>query len=152
VKAAARLMHPNIVAAFDADEAGGTHFFVMEYVDGSDLSTLVKKQGPLPLDQALDCILQAARGLQYAHERGVIHRDIKPANLLLECGALSPLLNPADDAPTRSLDGSQPEPQPRSSRSAPAKSGDKAPHSKMTVKILRDSTRVPRLGADRKMR
>ena len=86
VKAAARLMHPNIVAAFDADEAGGTHFFVMEYVDGSDLSTLVKKQGPLPLDQALDCILQAARGLQYAHERGVIHRDIKPANLLLECG------------------------------------------------------------------
>jgi len=136
VEAAARLMHPNIVAAFDADEAGGTHFFVMEYVDGSDLSSLVKKQGPLPLDQALDCILQAARGLQYAHERGVVHRDIKPANLLLECGALSPLLNAADDAPTRSLDGSQPEPQPPSSRSAPAKSGDKAPHSKRVVKIL----------------
>nr|HPM85343.1 protein kinase [Candidatus Anammoximicrobium sp.] len=49
---------------------------------------------------------------------------------------LSPLLNPADDAPTRSLDGLQPEPQPRSSRSAPAKSGDQAPHSKRTVKIL----------------
>jgi len=136
VKAAARLMHPNIVAAFDADEAGGTHFFVMEYVDGSDLSSIIKKSGPLPLDQALDCILQAARGLQYAHEHGVIHRDIKPANLLLECGALSPLLDVADAAPTRSIDGSQPEPQPRSSRSAPAKSGDQAPHSKRTVKIL----------------
>ena len=84
VKAAARLTHPNIVIAYDADEADGTHFLVMEYVDGSDLSTLVKQQGPLPLDQALDCILQAARGLQYAHEHGVVHRDIKPANLLLD--------------------------------------------------------------------
>jgi len=136
VEAAARLTHANIVIAHDAGEAGGTHFLVMEYVDGSDLSTLVKKQGPLPLGQALDCILQAARGLQYAHERGVVHRDIEPANLLWECGALSPLLNAADDAPTRSLDGLQPEPQPRSSRSAPAKSGDQAPHSKRTVKIL----------------
>jgi len=84
VEAAARLTHPNIVIAHDADEAAGTHFLVMEYVDGADLSSLVKKRGPLPLDQALDCILQAARGLQYAHEQGVIHRDIKPANLLLD--------------------------------------------------------------------
>jgi formylglycine-generating enzyme required for sulfatase activity len=72
------------VIAYDADEAGGTHFLVMEYVDGSDLSSLVKKSGPLPLEQALDCILQAARGLQYAHQHGVVHRDIKPANLLLD--------------------------------------------------------------------
>ncbi len=84
VKAAARLTHPNIVVAHDADEAGGTHFLVMEYVEGTDLLTLVKQQGPLPLDQALDCILQAARGLQYAHEHGVVHRDIKPANLVLD--------------------------------------------------------------------
>jgi formylglycine-generating enzyme required for sulfatase activity/serine/threonine protein kinase len=84
VEAAARLMHPNIVTAFDADEAGGTHFLVMEYVDGTDLSSLVKKHDPLPLDQALDCILQAARGLEYAHKHGVVHRDIKPANLLLD--------------------------------------------------------------------
>ncbi|NUQ62837.1 MAG: SUMF1/EgtB/PvdO family nonheme iron enzyme [Pirellulales bacterium] len=83
VKAAARLTHPNIVIAHDADEPGGTHFLVMEYVDGSDLATRVKKHGPLPLERALDCILQAARGLQYAHENGVVHRDIKPANLLL---------------------------------------------------------------------
>ena len=84
VKAAARLAHPNIVMAFDADEAGGTHFLVMEYVEGSDLASVVKRRGPLSPEQAVDCIRQAAAGLQYAHEHGVIHRDIKPANLLLE--------------------------------------------------------------------
>ena len=84
VTAAAKLRHPNIVAADDADEAAGRHFLVMEYVEGQDLSALVKKNGPLPVEQAVGCILQAARGLEYAHRRGVVHRDIKPANLLLE--------------------------------------------------------------------
>ena len=77
VQAAAKLEHPNIVAAYDADEALGTHFFVMQFVDGSDLSALVKKHGPLPFEQAVQCIIQAARGLEFAHEQGVIHRDIK---------------------------------------------------------------------------
>ena len=84
VEAAAKLRHPNIVAADDADEAKGTHFLVMEYVNGSDLSQLIKKQGPLPGDQAISCIVQAARGLEYAHRQGVVHRDIKPANLLID--------------------------------------------------------------------
>jgi serine/threonine protein kinase len=84
VQAAAKLEHPNIVAAYDADEALGTHFFVMQFVDGSDLSALVKKHGPLPFEQAVQCIIQAARGLEFAHEQGVIHRDIKPANLLID--------------------------------------------------------------------
>ena len=84
VKAAARLRHANIVATDDADEANGTHFLVMEYVEGTDLSALVKKSGPLPLEKALHCVLQAARGLEYSHHRGVVHRDIKPANLLLD--------------------------------------------------------------------
>ncbi len=84
VEAAARLEHPNIVTAHDADEAAGIHFLVMQYVEGSDLSALVRQHGPLPVDRAVDCILQAARGLQYAHEHGVVHRDIKPANLLLD--------------------------------------------------------------------
>ncbi len=84
VKAAAKLSHPNIVAAHDADEAKGTHFLVMEYVEGTDLSILVKKNGPFPVDQAVRSIIQAARGLEFAHKRGVIHRDIKPANLLLD--------------------------------------------------------------------
>jgi eukaryotic-like serine/threonine-protein kinase len=84
VEAAARLNHPNIVTAFDADEAGGTHFLVMEYVEGTDLSALVKKNGPLPIEKALPCVIQAARGLELAHGRGIVHRDIKPANLLLD--------------------------------------------------------------------
>ncbi len=84
VRAAARLAHPNIVTAYDADEYQGTHFLVMEYVDGQDLSQIVKQHGPLTVEQAVDCTLQAARGLQCAHEQGVIHRDIKPANLLLD--------------------------------------------------------------------
>jgi hypothetical protein len=82
-KAAARLTHPNIVAAYDADEAAGLHFLVMEYVAGMDLASLVRRDGPLPVDRAIDCVLQAARGLEYAHAQGVIHRDIKPGNLLL---------------------------------------------------------------------
>jgi serine/threonine protein kinase/formylglycine-generating enzyme required for sulfatase activity len=84
VQAAARLEHQNIVIAYDADEANGTHFFVMQYVEGSDLSSVVKKKGVLAIDQAIHCVTQAARGLDFAHKHGVIHRDIKPANLLLD--------------------------------------------------------------------
>jgi serine/threonine protein kinase len=84
VEAAAKLIHPNIVTAFDADEAEGTSFLVMEFVDGADLSTLVKLDGPLSIEMAVNCLLQAARGLEYAHTKGVVHRDIKPRNLLLD--------------------------------------------------------------------
>ncbi|MBX3450935.1 MAG: protein kinase [Planctomycetaceae bacterium] len=83
VHAAARLSHHNIVTAFDADEAGGIHYLVMEFVAGRDLASLVKDRGPLPAAQALPLIRQVAEGLQYAHEQGIVHRDIKPANLLL---------------------------------------------------------------------
>jgi serine/threonine protein kinase len=82
VEAVARLNHPNIVMAHDADEAEAGHFLVMEFVNGRDLATEVQLRGRLPLAEAVDCIIQAARGLGYAHEQGVIHRDIKPANLL----------------------------------------------------------------------
>jgi serine/threonine protein kinase/Leucine-rich repeat (LRR) protein len=84
VKAAARLTHPNIVTAFDADCADGVHFLVMEYVEGRDLAALVKRDGPFPVDQALHLVLQAARGLEAAHADGIVHRDIKPGNLLLD--------------------------------------------------------------------
>ena len=84
VKAAARLEHPHIVTAYDAGENRGAFFLVMQYVAGLDLSRLVKQNGPLPVDKAVRDMLQAARGLAYAHSKGVIHRDIKPANLLVD--------------------------------------------------------------------
>ncbi|MFO1041967.1 MAG: protein kinase [Planctomycetaceae bacterium] len=84
VEAAAKLTHPNLVIAFDADEANGAHFLVMEFIDGIDLAALVKKEGPLSIAKSLDCIRQAATGLEFAHQHGVIHRDIKPANLLID--------------------------------------------------------------------
>ncbi len=71
VEAAAKLNHPNIVTAHDAGEAHGQHFLVMEYVEGRDLSALVASRGPLPIEEALDYITQAAReGLAFAHSRG----------------------------------------------------------------------------------
>jgi uncharacterized protein (TIGR03067 family) len=83
VKAAAKLDHPNIVAAYDADQAGSLHFLVMEYVEGQNLADYLNEKGPLPIAQACDIIRQAALGLQHAHERGMVHRDIKPHNLML---------------------------------------------------------------------
>jgi len=83
VEAAGRLTSPHIVAAHDAGEAGGRDFLVMEYIEGRNLAELVKQDGPLPVAQAVGCIVQTARGLQHAHSSGIVHRDVKPANLLL---------------------------------------------------------------------
>jgi serine/threonine protein kinase/CheY-like chemotaxis protein len=82
VEMIARFTHPNIVIAYDADEAEVGHFLVMEFVDGQDLSSVLLNAGPMSLRDAVDCVVQAARGLAYAHSQGIIHRDIKPANLL----------------------------------------------------------------------
>lgn len=84
VRAAAKLIHPHIVTAFDADEADEMHFLVMEYVEGRDLGTVLKENAPLAVDVVVGYILQAARGLAFAHSKGIYHRDIKPANLLLD--------------------------------------------------------------------
>ena len=84
VRAAARLSHPNIVTAYDAGEAHGTHYLVLEYVEGEDLGTCVQRQGPLAIDAVVHFMRQAARGLAYAHDEGIIHRDVKPANLLVD--------------------------------------------------------------------
>lgn len=83
VRLASRVSHPNLVTALDAEEQQGRWFLVMELVPGQDLSKLVRQNGPLSVEQAVDCICQVAQGLQSAHDQGILHRDIKPGNLLL---------------------------------------------------------------------
>ncbi len=83
VKGAAKLSHPNIVTAYDTEQAGNVHFLVMEFVEGVSLARQVKMRGPMSIVHACHFIRQAALGLQHAHELGMVHRDIKPHNLML---------------------------------------------------------------------
>src|SRR5947209_625228 len=83
MQAAAKLAHPNVVLAHDAALAGDRYYLAMEYVEGIDLTRLVKERGKLPPAQACDYVRQAALGLHHAFERGLVHRDIKPSNLIL---------------------------------------------------------------------
>jgi hypothetical protein len=83
VRAAAQLSHPNIVTAYDAEQAGDLHMLVMEFVPGQSLAEVLHRQGPLPVTQACQYARQAALGLQHAHEQRTVHRDIKPQNLML---------------------------------------------------------------------
>ncbi len=83
IRNAARLHHTNIVTAYSASRAGESIVFAMEYVEGLDLSRLVKAKGALPVANACNYIHQASLGLQHAHELGMVHRDIKPSNLML---------------------------------------------------------------------
>jgi eukaryotic-like serine/threonine-protein kinase len=82
VRAAARLLHPNIVTAFDAGHANGVHYLAMEYVNGPTLGMLVAQSGPLSIGSAVSAIRDAARGLAHAHAAGIVHRDVKPSNLM----------------------------------------------------------------------
>lgn len=83
-QAANALDHPNIVRVYDIDNDKNVHYIVMEYVEGRDLHGIVKTDGPLSYDLAVEYIRQAAEGLQHAHDANLIHRDIKPANLLVD--------------------------------------------------------------------
>ncbi|OYP35709.1 serine/threonine protein kinase [Rhodopirellula sp. MGV] len=74
---------PYVVRAFDAGQDGNVHYLVTEYVPGTDLRKLVRRGGPLSMSHAALVVSQAARGLQYAHEIGLIHRDVKPGNILV---------------------------------------------------------------------
>jgi hypothetical protein len=93
VKAAALLGHPNIVTAYDADQAGDTHFLVMEFVEGISLAQRVQQEGPLPVAEACAHVRQAAQGLQHAFEHGMVHRDVKPHNLMLTSGGQVKILD-----------------------------------------------------------
>jgi formylglycine-generating enzyme required for sulfatase activity len=79
----AKMTHPNVIRVNDAGEAAGTHFLVMEYIEGLDLERLVRLSGRLPPQQAVEYVRQAALGLAEIHKAGLVHRDVKPGNLML---------------------------------------------------------------------
>ncbi|MGE0605916.1 MAG: protein kinase [Pirellulales bacterium] len=81
--AAAQLVHHNVVQIYDIGAERDTNYFSMEFVEGQSISDLVKREGKLDPEVAVGYILQAARGLKFAHDQGMIHRDIKPDNLML---------------------------------------------------------------------
>jgi serine/threonine-protein kinase len=83
--AAARLVHPNVVQVFDFgfDEAAHRHFIVMEQVPGHSCAELLRERGHLDVEETVEIVAQACRGLDYAHRNGVVHRDVKPGNLLV---------------------------------------------------------------------
>ncbi len=93
VQAAAKLSHPNIVAAYDSVHREGFNYLVMEYVAGPTLTQYVAKRGPLPLSQASNYIYQSAAGLEHAHSKRIVHRDIKPDNLLIDASGTLKILD-----------------------------------------------------------
>ena len=92
-QAAAKLIHRNVVTAYDAGEDQGRHFLVMEYVDGESLSSMVRSRGPLPVAEAWDYVRQTASALEYAHSQRIVHRDIKPGNILVDRQGVVKLLD-----------------------------------------------------------
>jgi serine/threonine-protein kinase len=84
VRIARQVSHPNVCRVFDIGDADGVPFLTMEYIDGEDLSSLVRRIGRLPQDKAVEVSRQICAGLGAAHERGVIHRDLKPSNVMLD--------------------------------------------------------------------
>jgi serine/threonine protein kinase len=83
IKIVSQLEHPHVVRALDVLQTRNNLYLVLEFVGGKDLGAVVKERGPLPIHEAVQYALQAARGLEYAHGQGIVHRDLKPANLLL---------------------------------------------------------------------
>jgi serine/threonine-protein kinase len=84
VRITRQLAHPNICRVYDIAEVDGQHFLSMEYIDGEDLASLIKRIGYLSNEKALDVARQLAAGLAAAHEKGVLHRDLKPSNIMID--------------------------------------------------------------------
>ena len=84
VRMARRVSHPNVCRVYDVGDVDGQTFFTMEYVDGEDLASLLRRIGRLPPDKALDIARHLCAGLAAAHAKGVLHRDLKPANIMLD--------------------------------------------------------------------
>jgi serine/threonine-protein kinase len=84
VRMARQVSHPNVCRVYDIDEVDGHTFLSMEYIDGEDVSSLLRRVGRFPQDRAIEIARQVCAGLAAAHERGIVHRDFKPANLMLD--------------------------------------------------------------------
>jgi len=84
VRNARQVSHPNVCRVYDIGEVNGQHFFTMEYIDGEDLASLLRRIGRLPGDKALETAHQICAGLAAAHDCGLLHRDLKPANIMLD--------------------------------------------------------------------
>lgn len=93
VQVAARLVHPNVVAAFDSGESHGVHYLVMEYVEGRDMLAYADAKAPLSVAEAVELVRQSAEGLAYAHEQNIVHRDVKPSNILVENSGRAKILD-----------------------------------------------------------
>lgn len=84
VRISRQITHPNVCRVYDIGECDGMHFLSMEYVQGEDLATLLRRIGKLPHEKAVEMARQLAAGLSAAHETGVVHQDLKPANVLID--------------------------------------------------------------------
>jgi serine/threonine protein kinase len=84
VRIARQISHPNVCRVYDIGEAEGSTYLSMEYVDGEDLASLLRRIGRLPPDKALEIARQLCAGLAAAHDKGVVHRDLKPGNIMLD--------------------------------------------------------------------
>jgi len=82
-RSVASLSHPNIVTVIDRGEHEGRQYIVFEYIDGENLKRRIDREGPLPVREAVELVLQIGRALQFAHRNGLVHRDVKPQNVLL---------------------------------------------------------------------
>ena len=84
VRNARNISHPNVCRVYDVGDVDGRYFLTMEYIDGEDLASLLRRIGRLPSTKALEVARQLCAGLAAAHERGVLHRDLKPANVMID--------------------------------------------------------------------
>src|SRR5579864_1217827 len=84
VRIARQVTHPNVCRVYDIGQVEGLHYISMEFVDGEDLSSLLRRIGRLPVDKAAETARKLCAGLAAAHERGVLHRDLKPANVMID--------------------------------------------------------------------
>ncbi len=84
VKVARQISHPHVCRVYDVGEVDGYHYLSMEYIDGEDLASLLRRIGRLPEDKAVQIARQICAGLGAAHDRGVLHRDLKPANVMID--------------------------------------------------------------------